>query len=246
MDKKKEWYSDWFDSDYYHSLYKNRDYSEAEFFIQKLVNYLSPGTEDRILDLACGKGRHSVFLNKLGFNVTGVDLSTNSISYAKQSENDRLHFNVHDMRKVYKKDSFEFIFNLFTSFGYFDSHDENETVISAIKDQLTVDGIVVIDYLNASKVVKELIPEEVKIEDGIEFHISKKVDSGNVIKTIKFKADGEDHLYQERVELISLEDFKDYLNATGLQLINTFGGYQLEPFNQSTSDRLIILAKKTK
>jgi SAM-dependent methyltransferase len=245
MDKKKEWYSDWFDSDYYHSLYKNRNYNEAEFFIQKLVTYLVPEKEDRILDLACGKGRHSVFLNKLGYQVTGVDLSANSISYAKQSENKRLHFDVHDMRKVYKEQSFEFVFNLFTSFGYFDSHLENETVFAAIEDQLTSNGIVVIDYLNAFKVEKELKPQEVKTEDGIEFHISKKVKDGNVIKTISFRANEEDHMYQERVELITLKDFKNYLDATGLQLINTFGGYQLEAFDPSTSDRLIVLAKKT-
>ncbi len=63
----KKWFDTWFDTKYYHILYKNRDYSEAEHFISNLVNRLMIDKSDRILDLACGKGRHSIYLNKLGY-----------------------------------------------------------------------------------------------------------------------------------------------------------------------------------
>ena len=51
---------DWFDSDYYHVLYKNRDYSEARNFIDNIVEYIDLKKGSQILDLACGIGRHSI------------------------------------------------------------------------------------------------------------------------------------------------------------------------------------------
>ena len=59
-----EWFKDWFDSPYYHILYKDRNFDEAEQFINNLLTFLKPETNSRFLDLGCGKGRHSVFLNK--------------------------------------------------------------------------------------------------------------------------------------------------------------------------------------
>ena len=96
-----KWFQSWFNTSYYHLLYRNRDYKEAEVFIKNIVKYLNLDKDDSILDLACGKGRHSIFLNSLGFNVTGLDLSKNSIKEAKTKESSSLHFYVHDMRNLY-------------------------------------------------------------------------------------------------------------------------------------------------
>jgi len=246
MSKRKVWYSEWFNSKYYHLLYQNRNYSEAESFISNLVDYLKPNSEDHILDLACGKGRHSLYLNQLGNKVTGLDLSCNSIDHARKNENDRLKFDVHDMRNVYQANAYQYIFNLFTSFGYFNSNSQNLKVIQAIKEQLVDQGIVVIDYFNATKVAEQLVENESKTVDGIEFNIKKWIDGRNVFKSIAFRADGSSFQYTERVELLNLSDFKNYLDATGLQLFTTFGSYSLEEFHPLTSDRLILLAKKEK
>ena len=99
----ENWYTSWFDSPFYHILYKDRDDIEAQHFMDNLSNYLNIPEHGEILDLACGKGRHSIYLNSLGYNVTGVDLSKNSIDYAKQFENETLQFEVHDMCEPYKK-----------------------------------------------------------------------------------------------------------------------------------------------
>ncbi|MBC7524978.1 MAG: methyltransferase domain-containing protein, partial [Flavobacterium sp.] len=115
----KTWYASWFDSPYYHILYKDRNYREAQIFMDNLTRYLNLPEKAKVLDLACGKGRHSIYLNQLGFEVTGVDLSENSILEAKKNENESLHFNVHDMRNPFHQ-KFDAIFNLFTSFGYFE------------------------------------------------------------------------------------------------------------------------------
>ena len=127
----KQWYASWFDTPYYHILSKDRDYTEAQGFMDNLTNYLNIPEGGKILDLACGKGRHSVYLNSLGYDVTGVDLSEKSINHAKQFENETLKFNVHDMSKPYP-DTFDAVFNLFTSFGYFEDENCNLETIKAI------------------------------------------------------------------------------------------------------------------
>ncbi|MCZ6900895.1 MAG: methyltransferase domain-containing protein, partial [Bacteroidetes bacterium] len=99
---KKEWFGEWFDSPYYHILYKHRDHEEARAFIDRLNIFFQWATSDKILDLACGKGRHSIYLNKQGLDVVGLDLSAENVKAAKTHENSRLHFYVHDMREVFR------------------------------------------------------------------------------------------------------------------------------------------------
>ena len=101
----ENWYTSWFDSPYYHILYKNRDDKEAGLFMKNLTSFLNLSTSSKILDLACGKGRHSKYLNQLGYHVTGIDLSPQSIVYAKQFENDKLFFEEHDMSLTYPHES---------------------------------------------------------------------------------------------------------------------------------------------
>ncbi|RYZ27466.1 MAG: class I SAM-dependent methyltransferase, partial [Sphingobacteriales bacterium] len=85
-----EWYKEWFDSDYYHRLYYNRDEKEAQAFIDRLLQHLQPAPQSRMLDAGCGRGRHSRYLAAKGYDVTGIDLSFRSIAYAKQYESDNL------------------------------------------------------------------------------------------------------------------------------------------------------------
>ena len=239
-----DWFSDWFDSKYYHILYTDRDNAEAEHFISNILDFLKPGKDQHILDLACGKGRHSKLLNDLGYRVTGVDLSENSIMQAKQFSNDRLIFDTHDMRDVYAENEFDFVLNLFTSFGYFNSSQENRRVVCAIEKQLKNNGILVLDYMNAEKVISNLIEEEKKTINGIDFRIQREIVGNNVVKTIEFQAEGKQQNFQEKVELLGKTDFINLLNATSLRLIHTFGSYDLQEFDPSTSDRIILLAKK--
>ena len=239
----KEWFEDWFDTKYYHILYSNRDYNEAENFIDNLLNYLKPNRNDKFLDIACGKGRHSVFINKKGYPVVGYDLSKESIAAADKHSKSDLEFYVHDMRQIFRTNYFDFAVNLFTSFGYFkSSRDELNAILSAAKN-LKKNGTLVIDFLNRDKVISGLIPNETKTIEGIEFFISKEIINNQVIKTIEFYEDGKKHKYQESVKLLSLADFEGYLNKGNLQIKQIFGNYNLDLYSKE-SDRLIIIANK--
>lgn len=247
MSKNKDnlnWFEDWFDSPYYHILYKNRDITEAETFITNLLNYLKPLKTDYLLDIACGKGRHAKTMNDLGFNVDAFDLSENSIISAKQFENKKLNFYVNDIRSPLKTDYYQFAFNLFTSFGYFDDDHDNILAIDAIAKSIKFNGKFVIDFMNVNKVIEHLIEEEVKIIEGIEFHINKEIQNNFIIKNISFIHQQQHYNFQERVKAITQTDFIRYFNLANLKIEATFGDYNLNPFNESTSERLIIVAKK--
>ena len=237
-----DWFSKWFDSKYYHILYKNRDEQEAENFIQNLSQFFKK--EDKIIDIACGAGRHSLFLSKLGYQTTGIDLSEESIKFAKKKSNGKIPFEVWDMRKCYKKQEFDVALNLFTSFGYFNNKEDDFLAIKSMSDNLKNDGILIIDFLNSKKVISNLIKIETKEINGVQFNISRKVEDGFIIKNIEVNHN-EDRLYfQEKVKALTKENFSELLTFAGLQIIDTFGNYKLDKFNHQKSDRLIIIAKK--
>ena len=234
------WYKSWFDTPYYHILYKDRDYEEAGFFMNQLTSFLKLSKDSEILDLACGKGRHSSYLNKLGYKVIGVDLSPSSIAYAKQFENDRLHFRVHDMSVPFSK-KFDAIFNLFTSFGYFEKEEDNLRTIKAIKTGLKPNGFGVIDFLNVAYVKENIIASETKNIEGITFNIQKYIEDGYIFKDIRFTHNTKDYFFTERVKAITLNDFKVYFEKANANLLHCFGDYLLNPFDEKSSERLILI-----
>jgi SAM-dependent methyltransferase len=238
----KNWFTDWFNTPYYHILYKDRNDADAQLFMKNITEFLALPKDAHILDLPCGKGRHSVFLNSLGYRVTGGDLAENSIKTAKKFENDSLDFKVHDMRKPFNS-KYDAIFNLFTSFGYFEDDKEDILILKHIKNGLKQDGYFVFDFLNANFVKNNLVKKEVKVVDGIAFNITREISNGFILKNITFFADDKNHSYTERVKYLDLSKMETYFDKVGFKIINTFGDYSLNTFNTETSNRLIIVAK---
>jgi len=239
-----EWFATWFDTSYYHILYKNRDNKEAEFFIRHLLDILNLDPQSKILDLACGKGRHSVFLNALGYSVHGMDLSEASIQYAKKHETHRLTFSVGDMRKPYFPNSFDTILNLFTSIGYFEDKQDNKKVFQSVSEQLKENGIFVIDYLNPIYITSNLKKYEEKEIEGIQFKITKEINDNFIVKNIHFIDKEKEFHFQEKVQLFHYYDFINMAEEVDLELVNIYGNYNLEDFDEKDSPRTIIIFKK--
>jgi len=233
---------DWFDSDYYHVLYKHRDYNEARNFIDNIIEYLDLKKGSKILDLACGIGRHSIYLDKIGFKVVGTDKSPNNIKKAKASKNQDISFLQMEMIDD-TNHKYDVIFNLFTSFGYV-NHDYNLKTIKNIERQLKDDGTVIVDFMNTLFVKKNLVIEETKVIDDLSFKIKRKSDGKHIYKEIKFH-DKKNYFFQEKVMDLSLKDFENYLIKYNLKIIKTFGDYNLNEFDIENSERLIMVIKKS-
>ena len=238
----ENWFSTWFDTPYYHILYKNRNDEEAQTFMDNITHYLNMPENGTILDLACGKGRHSIYLNKLGYQVTGVDLSENSIAIAQESSNETLQFKTHDMREP-MNETYDAVFNLFTSFGYFDTHEDNIKTLKAIKESINEYGFGVIDFFNADFIIENLVAEETKEIDGITFHIKRSVEDKKIVKEIRFEDKGESFFFTEKVSAFTLADFEVMMEEAGIYLLEIFGDYKLRKFYKSQSERLILLFK---
>lgn len=242
---EKEWFIDWFDSPYYHLLYKNHDDTEAEKFVLALVQKLNLNLNSKILDVACGKGRHSKMFHQLGYDVTGIDLSNNSINFAKQFEDEKLHFAQWDMRQTFRENYFDVAVNLFSSFGYLPTEEDNLTALKAITSNLRNDGTLVLDYMNSEWVVKHLNAREIIQLGTIQFHIKRKISAGFVIKEIQFLDEtNSNNEFQEKLRIIPLQKFEELCNLSGLEIKNIWGNYDLEPFNSRTSPRIILHCKK--
>lgn len=244
MAANKAWFEEWFDSPYYHLLYNNRDETEARDFINKLLSFLKPSAGSFMLDLACGKGRHSKQLADKGFMVTGIDLSEQSIASAKQFEKQNLQFYVHDMRKLFYTNYFDFAFNFFTSFGYFDCEADNIKTLKAVNKGLKKNGFLVIDFLNVNKAIRNFgAPQELD-RDGLVFQTNKKLENGFIVKNIQFEDKGKLYNYQEKVQALTLDHFNTYFSKSNFSIQHIFGNYALDDFDENESDRLILIAQK--
>ncbi len=239
-----EWYVDWFNSPYYHLLYNNRNYSEANFFIDQLCSNLHLEPHSTIWDLACGKGRHSIALHKKGFHVIGTDLSVNSITEASQQSNPRLEFFVHDMRQPFKVNYFNAVFNLFTSIGYFKDFSDNYSVFKNAALSLKEGGVVVIDFFNSQKIIDSFKTDYLEQRGDIHFEIKKKIVNNAIIKRIEFSDAGKNFYFEETVSLLRKSDFVDFATSAGLKLNACYGNYKLEPFDEKSSERLILIFKR--
>ena len=240
------WYKEWFNSPFYHLLYFVRDEKEAKLFINKLILHLKPKPAARMLDVACGKGRHSKTLAALGFTVTGIDISPDSIAAAKEFEKDNLEFFVHDMRLPFWGNYFDYAFNFFTSFGYFKTRREHDDAIRTIAKSLKPGGRFVIDYLNVHYAEEHLVHQESARIDNTIYDIHRWDDKTHFYKKIKVTDPSlsKPLEYIEKVAKFSLGDFTDMLSFQGLQINEVFGDYRFSNYDVRKTPRLIIIARK--
>lgn len=238
---EKAWFADWFNSTYYHKLYQHRGSDEADSFIPALLQQLEMDEGSEVLDLACGKGRHARSFHEHGMKVTGVDLAPESIAEARLKSHPDIRFEVGDMRSFELGQHYDLVCNLFTSFGYFDDTSDNERVLRQIARHLRPDGRLVIDFLNASRVLANLVPENVQEAGGITFHIERRLEAGQIRKKIAFEDKGEHFEFEERVQALDVASFEQLLSASGFRVENLFGDYALHPYHQD-AERLIIVA----
>lgn len=243
-----DWFEEWFDSPLYEKLYANRDEAEARLLVELLVDELELNKCSKILDLGCGRGRHSINLNRKGYAVKGIDLSEQAIQSAREKIEkmglENISFEVRDMRNPLDE-SFDAIVNLFTTFGYFESDTENASVFDSVVKMLKPGGIFVLDYLNAKKVRDSFSASDSGEFQGIKYDIQKFIRDDAIYKKIEFsgeKVNGQ-RVYSERVKLYELDWFQKEMAKRDLQIYHTYGDYEGNGFDPETSNRLLIISQ---
>ena len=183
--------------------------------------------------------------HSLGYDVTGIDLSRNSIDEANAcaASEDRIAFIQHDIRAKFPVSNMDVAMNLFTSFGYFDNDAEHQQALDNMQLCLKPGGKLVIDFLNASEVLHNFKQEDLTVIDGIRFKVTRSVDDKCIVKHIEVTDGDEVKHYQERVRAFSKEDLEKLILRAGLSIDHTFGNYQLHGYDER-SPRVVIIAKK--
>jgi len=244
MIDRNDWFINWFNSKYYHILYKSRNKDEASDFIKTIISNLSLKSNESVLDLGCGTGRHSISLSNHFKLVHGIDISSYNISIANKNKKENLKFFISDMRNFETNIKYGYIFNLFTSFGYFKKNEDNLKVLKSCYHHLNKNGLLIIDFLNSEQIKSTINGlKEMKNISGISFNIHKEIIDDYVIKKIEIKDGEASYNFQEKVQLFKIEDFKKMFEFSGFKIISSYGDYQMNPYNLNSS-RLILCAKK--
>ncbi len=240
------WFVSWFDTTYYHLLYNNRDETEAERFIKNILKHLNLPSGSHVLDIACGKGRHAQAISAKGYNVVGVDLSPNSIREANKMANENLSFFVQDMREPFRENEFDAAFNFFTSFGYFDSEEDNIRAAKSMVDNVKSGGVLLIDFVNKAHALRniEAKGQEKQIRGDIHFDIERKFEGGRYLKNITVCEHEQCTRFQESLQSLTQEDFLRYFTPLNMELERSFGDYDLNKYDVDESPRLILLFRK--
>jgi ubiquinone/menaquinone biosynthesis C-methylase UbiE len=239
--KGKSWYTDWFDTEYYHLLYSYRDEKEARSFLVRMQQFFELNNA-KVLDAACGRGRHSSILHDLGFHTTGIDLSERNIGYAKRLEREGLQFIHGDIRYDIPKANYDLVVNLFTSFGYFNDEEQNQLALNSMCEGLVEGGRLLLDFLNVHQILAPVEQTDWQEEKrgSVRFLCRKRRDERFVYKDIKV-VDGQAEMeFEERVRLYDLEDFKKMFKRIGVEVEAVFGDYTFANYNPEVSDRLIL------
>lgn len=218
-----EWFEEWFGEDYI-QLYPHRDESEAARAVALITRAtgLQPGW--RVLDLACGAGRHARAFRAAGARCTGLDLSMTLLRLAQTADR-QIPLVRADMRALpIRPGSMDLTANLFTSFGYFERDDEHAAVLHEMVATLRPGGWLVIDFLNPDAVQRSLVPSEVVQLGGRQVSIARAVspDGRFVRKTIRVPSGRE---YLERVRLFTADDIGAMLAVEGVAVRHRFGDY---------------------
>ena len=242
----QEWFEEWFDSPYYHMLYKKRNDDEANEFVKNIVTHFKLDKSHTLLDLACGKGRHAKAFASYGIDVTGLDLSKNSIEYANKFEHDHLHFYVHDMRQTFRTNYFDIICNLFTSFGYFKTAHDNMLAARSMYQSVRKDGIVFIDFVNRQHAIQHIESNrsESNIIEGVKFEVTRSYTETRLLKEIDIH-DGDINLhFEESLNSFTFNQMNDIFTSVGFKLNESFGNYSLDPYDVENSPRMILVYSK--
>lgn len=240
-----EWFESWFDTEYYHKLYCNRNDDEASAFIEALFQHIKLPAGSKVADIACGKGRHSFVMAALGMDVHGYDLSRNSIEAAREKNIPRTSFFVHDIRQPYQEDGFDAAFNLFTSFGYFSDPEDDLRALKNIHAMLKPGGVFVQDYINGLPVTKNLPWQGEERRDNLLFRLRKHFDPPYIVKEIQVEDQGSISRFEERVKVYSPDELEALHTSSGFRVNGIYGNYRLQPFDAAHSPRLIIVSTRS-
>ena len=233
-DVPADWYDGYFEEEWLDEIAlhipEERTNAEVDFVVEKLE--LEPGA--RVLDVACGHGRHSLELARRGFAVTGVDLSPRSIALAGEAaerEGVDATFLVRDARDVAFDSEFDAAINLFTSaLGYFENDAENGRVVDGVARALRPGGSFLVDTINLLSLAggfQELHWEEYESGTLMVERRAFDFERGRSGSDWTFvRPDGSRHTIRHTLRVYAPHELMAMFEAAGLDVVGSWGNWE--------------------
>ena len=250
MDVQADWYEDFFGEEYLHLARSGSPDELTAAQVDFVVDALELTAESRVLDLACGHGRHSLELARRGYQVAGLDLSAPSLAVARDAaaqERLDIAFNECDMREIPYEDEFDAVVNLFTAFGYFESDADDRRVLQGVARALRPRGGFLVDTIHPPWLYRHFEPHGwSELDDGTVFLEDRSLDlrRGRIdARWVSMRPDGARSELWSSVRLYTLADLATMLADAGLEVERAFGGFDGSELGID-SRRMIVLARK--
>ncbi len=248
---EREWFAEWFDHPLYLKVYSHRDEAEAKTCVGTILENtglaaLLPA-DIRVMDIACGAGRHALEFARQGFDTTANDLSPYLIGCAgKQAGEEGLPLvcTRQDMRSLAVGNTYDLVVQLFSSFGYFDTRDEDLQVLRNVRRSLKRGGWYVLDLINPTYLKNNLLPSSSKTVEGLEISETRRIEGGRVFKRITIDDSGKSLTFEESVRLYDRETIDGMLEAAGFEVRRVLGDYGGAVFDPARSPRMLVFCRK--
>ncbi|CAN5416538.1 class I SAM-dependent methyltransferase [soil metagenome] len=246
----KEWFRTWFSSKDYLEVYRHRNEEDARNLANLIQRSIPLNQGDKVLDVCCGAGRHSIEFALRGFDVTGFDLSEFLIFEAVKNlsslkdKNLKVKFLIKDMLKFNFKGRFNAVLNLFTSFAYFENDEKNFKVIKNVSDSLTAGGYFVFDFINESNLRETLVPSDTMKYGDSTYTQTRRIENDFIYKDIVIVKESRKLKFTERLKLYDKKTLVSVFKSNNLTIEHCFGDYYGNKFNNENSKRLILIARK--
>ena len=247
----KEWFTEWFNHPLYLRVYSHRDEAEARTCLETIIHKtglenLTP-SDVRVMDIACGAGRHALEFARLGFTTTANDLSPFLLECTRsqaERENISIECTRQDMRHISVENTYDLVVQLFSSFGYFKTKKEDLQVLRNVNRALKKDGRYILDLINPVYLKKNLNPSSSRTIDDLIVSEQRRIEADRVIKQITIRSPDDSITFEESVRLYRVEIIGDMLASAGFEIKEIFGDYEGSAFDEQTSPRLLLFARK--
>jgi len=250
MADKKEWFeNEAFWQNYGPIMFDSQRWAEAPTVAGDVCKIAGLSKGARILDAGCGPGRISIELALRGLDVTGVDIIQSELDAAEDSAEDE-HVDIHyvkaDLRTYETETKFDAAVNLYTSFGYCDTIEEDIQILKHIAGALKDDGWFIMESTSRETAILYFTPGEWFERAGMTVLTQFTVEGaweGLRSKWILISRDGKriEHEFVQR--LYSAVELKRILLASGFKNAEIYGDFDFSPYNEKARTMVIVARK---
>lgn len=246
-DAAPDWTDGYFD-ELYLDLLGFPDAERTDFEITQLGTLL-PAPPARVLDAACGLGRHSVRLAAAGYDVVGLDSSEFFLERAKGVADDAgvaVDLVHGDIRDIPYDAEFDVVLNLSTAWGYYDDA-ENQRALQSMADALRPGGLFVLEIAHRDSLVARYASRDwSELSDGTLVAQLREFDAVAGVNTVTHQwtdREGTRHARTHRLRVYTATDINRMLRVAGLVPQDWYASFTLRPLTFDARRLLVVAAK---